>query len=487
MRRFLVAPLLGAAMALLGWQATALAQAQAQMGDTSQYTRQTFVDWFEKYKDAEPEFKPGDVITNDQLEKVRPFMLPGYFEQFQKWTDLKMEVVETKHVVAHKIKRECDEKFQKQVKLAEDGAVENYVCGQPFANADIDAGIKANDPRAALKVAWNYDKRWYWRGYYGPNALTTWLRFGGSHVTPELEMPPEAWLGGEHKINAEDWAKYDTAKIYRGGGRFERSLACYYHRAYYSGLPMFPDNNYMLPGAPEANEVQWKEFTGFFSPYDVRGTAFIIKRYSDPRRTDDGWAYVPSLRRVRRISAEVKSDSLMGTEHTLEDFYTFSGRVLEWDWKLYGKKKMLAIHAGTKWDDDGVVYNGPDGWLNDDIWQVREMYVIERFPRDPRHPYTGVFMTMDPETWEGWCMVAFDRKGKLWKIWQWGYQWTGQSKVFLDLATGREAVHWKNVDTVDIQNGRGNLWRNYGGGLPNFSPDYINRLFDLNRLTELHR
>src|SRR3972149_507603 len=105
MRRFLVAPLLGAAMAFLGWQATALAQAQTQMGDTSQYTRQTFLDWFEKYKDAEPEFKPGDVITNDQLEKVRPFMLPGDFEQFQKWTDLKMEVVETKHVVAHKIKR----------------------------------------------------------------------------------------------------------------------------------------------------------------------------------------------------------------------------------------------------------------------------------------------------------------------------------------------------------------------------------------------
>lgn len=39
---------------------------------------------------------------------------------------------------------------------------------------------------------------------------------------------------------------------------------------------------------------------------------------------------------------------------------------------------------------------------------------------DPRHPYASVFMSIDPETWEGWTMVAFDRKGKLWKIWQWG-------------------------------------------------------------------
>ena len=51
----------------------------------------------------------------------------------------------------------------------------------------------------------------------------------------------------------------------------------------------------------------------------------------------------------------------------------------------------------------------------------------------------------------------------------------------------RGAIHWRNVDTVDIQNGRGNLWREYAGGLPDFSMDYINGLYDLNRLTELHR
>ena len=73
---------------------------------------------------------------------------------------------------------------------------------------------------------------------------------------------------------------------------------------------------------------------------------------------------------MRRISAEVKSDSLMGTEHTLEDFYGFSGRPLEWDWVFWGPKKFLTVHALTKWDDDGVRYGGPDGWLNDDIWQI---------------------------------------------------------------------------------------------------------------------
>jgi hypothetical protein len=104
-------------------------------------------------------------------------------------------------------------KYQKQVKLAADDALENYVCGYPFANDDI----KEDDPKAGIKAAWNYDKRWYWRGYHVRNALTTWLRFGGEHIPPEPEMPPEAWRGTEYPIKPEDW-KYDTQAIY-GGGR----------------------------------------------------------------------------------------------------------------------------------------------------------------------------------------------------------------------------------------------------------------------------
>jgi len=34
-------------------------------------------------------------------------------------------------------------------------------------------------------------------------------------------------------------------------------------------------------------------------------------------------AYIPVLRRLRRISTEMKSDSLLGTDFTLDDFWTF--------------------------------------------------------------------------------------------------------------------------------------------------------------------
>ncbi len=373
MKRFVMVSIF-AAFGLIWTQAVS-----AQSGDPTTYTRDTFEQWFQENKDAEPDFQAGDTLTHADLARVKPFMFPGYFEQYEKWNDgsLQIEVVETYHVQPHKTVLECNEKFQKQVTLAADGALENYVCGYPFSNDDITS--ETDDGAAGLKVAWNYDKRFYWRGYFVANALTTWLRFGGEHTAPEPTKPPDAWIGDEVDLDT-DW-DYNTEEIYGGGGTYERSLGTFYHKAYHSQLPMFPDNNYNLPENEDAGTIHWKEFTGFFEPYDVRGTAFIIARYIDPRRTDDGWAYVPSLRRVRRISAEVKSDSLMGTEHTLEDFYGFSGRPLEWDWKFWGTKKFLTVHAKTKWDDDGVRYGGPDGWLNIDVWQVRDLFVVERIPR----------------------------------------------------------------------------------------------------------
>ena len=374
MRRLALASVFVACGMLFG-QAAAVAQ-----DDPTTYTRESFSQWLAASKDAKPDFKPGDVLSHADLERIRPFLFPGYFEQYQKWADVQFEIVETNHVTPHQLVLDCNEKFQQQVSLAEDGALENYVCGYPFSNEDI----TEDDPQAGLKVAWNYDKRWYWRGYFVNNALTTWLRFGGEHTAPEPEQPPEGWRGDEYPIKPEDW-QYDTEKIYGGGGRFERSLGTFYHRAYYSHLPMYPESNYQLPNVSDAGEVYWKEFTGFFSPYDVRGTAFIVARYDDPRRGDDGWAYVPSLRRVRRISAEVKSDSLMGTEHTLEDFYGFSGRPLEWNWSFLGWKDMIAVHIKTKWDDDGVRYGGPDGWPHGDCRAHAQRSPSPVFERDSGH------------------------------------------------------------------------------------------------------
>src|SRR5947209_3543379 len=101
--------------------------------DVKSYTRTTFDDWLQKYAEAKPDFKTGDTLTVKDLERIRPFMPPGYFEQLN-FPELKMEIIAPQDHTPRKDFMQCTEKYQPQVKLRPDNALDNYVCGQPFLN-----------------------------------------------------------------------------------------------------------------------------------------------------------------------------------------------------------------------------------------------------------------------------------------------------------------------------------------------------------------
>ena len=43
-------------------------------------TAETLIQWMNKYRDAKPDFKPGDVLTVKDLPRLVPFIPPGYIE-----------------------------------------------------------------------------------------------------------------------------------------------------------------------------------------------------------------------------------------------------------------------------------------------------------------------------------------------------------------------------------------------------------------------
>ena len=58
-------------------------------------------------------------------------------------------------------------------------------------------------------------------------------------------------------------------------------------------------------------------------------------------------------------------------------------------------------------------------------------------------------MLWDAQNWDAWLMVAFDRKGKLWKVWEFQKKW---SETFNALLAPGAAL----VDRVrDMLTGRG--------------------------------
>jgi hypothetical protein len=52
--------------------------------------------------------------------------------------------------------------------------------------------------------------------------------------------------------------------------------------------------------------------------------------------------YLPSLRRVRRISAAQRTDAVSGTDFTLDDLRSFAGIVPQYQWSCLGEMEILA-------------------------------------------------------------------------------------------------------------------------------------------------
>src|SRR5215469_14072652 len=104
--RFLAALLL-----MIGFAArTAHAQ------DYRTYTLDTYLKWLQQYQDAKPDFKPGDVLTAKDLEKMRPFIIPAFIEQLD-FPEFKLAVQPVQSHMPRRDYMECTEKYQSQVRL----------------------------------------------------------------------------------------------------------------------------------------------------------------------------------------------------------------------------------------------------------------------------------------------------------------------------------------------------------------------------------
>ncbi len=103
---------------------------------------------------AEAHLQAGDTLGKADVDKVKDLVSPGVAFLLKKGMTIK--VVEPQPIGWPKAYRDATEKFSAQVKLAADGvSIDNYTAGMPFPNVD------SNDPKAALKIMWNYEYRPY--------------------------------------------------------------------------------------------------------------------------------------------------------------------------------------------------------------------------------------------------------------------------------------------------------------------------------------
>lgn len=80
---------------------------------------------------------------------------------------------------------------------------------------------------------------------------------------------------------------------------------------------------------PEAGEGD-RSLTVFHEPRDIAGTAFLSHTHIG--RPDDQWLYLPSLKRVKRISSSNMSSAFVGSEFAYEDLLSVEVEKFDYLW-----------------------------------------------------------------------------------------------------------------------------------------------------------
>ncbi len=122
----------------------------------------------------------------------------------------------------------------------------------------------------------------------------------------------------------------------------------------------------------------------FQSPPEVHGVGFLAWSYPD--KEDDQWLYLPELKRVRQITANIRQQSFQGSDFSYQDLALYSD-VLNWSEK---EASSVLVEQGAMADgvscavvelhpaDEDLAYGKLVLWLNRADATVRKIDFYDR-------------------------------------------------------------------------------------------------------------
>ena len=293
-------------------------------------------------------------IDKSNVDKYKDKLSPGLAALIKDWGHV-VNVYDTVHdYTPLKEYAEATEKYKGAARINKKGGLENYTAGLPFP-----------DPKTGLEVMYNYDYK-----YQGDDFWWTYIELRSISSTEQVKL---------------------TKVIYK-------------RLAYQGRLTLGPLSN--------PDKVELKEISAMTYPEDIAGLALLTVRYQDASKGDDGWMYIPTIRRVRRISVAQRSDTFAGSDFTWDDYRGLSGKIPDFHWTLVGKKEMyVAYHTLTNNQRfKGKLFN-PD----DLRYELRTVYIIDGVNKNKDYSYGKMRVYIDPDSWAMLSDDLYDRKGNLWK------------------------------------------------------------------------
>src|SRR5262244_2610095 len=346
---------------------------------------------------ADSDLKPGDIIGPQNWQHVQGMVGENLLYRIKQGYSFKIKqgrsigppkdyVLATKH-------------YSEQVGLSTNGELLNYVAGQPFAEVNL------KDPLAAQKLIWNF----YWR-----------------------------WIGDDYKTGGGTGeGKIIRYAIEKDGS--ERRADVLHHtiktrgRVSLGSRPILQGYEY----------IDWMQLRADEYPRDTAGTTTLEIRYGDPKREDDFYIYIPSIRRVRRAPPVQRCATISPSEFNFDDINSFNGKVTNFEYKFLGERKTL-----VNFNERAPFRRKQGDYLPlDEDWEVQDAYVLEITPKDPGYCYPKKTLYLHKGLFESLWVMIWDKNGLYWKE-------SFALRTPVKLLDGREVSSVATVVIVNVQNGR---------------------------------
>jgi hypothetical protein len=175
----------------------------------------------------------------------------------------------------------------------------------------------------------------------------------------------------------------------------------------------------------EQNGIVWKEFSQTFalpvSGYPVAGghaggnnqvgqsLLLLRHRYTSDHRPIGQWFITPMSGRMKSLAYDPEKSAL-GSTAIYED--VVNGQIVTHDWRLIAA--TVALVPGFV-QNPQVLFGGTGGGYPLDPWELRYVYVLEKVPRSPHHPYSRQRLYVDQQTFVPFYMITFNEKGTHWR------------------------------------------------------------------------
>lgn len=269
---------------------------------------------------------------------------------------------------------------------------------------------------------------------WSPNRDKSWVELkkpiteGPRHPKypwlPAEEFPfTEPFTGEEIAFRSAEtyfFGTYDISFVSRRtnkrGHMIERyAVAKYQKTADYKDV-IYPDRG-LKPG-----ECWFRILQIYETPPETRAQGFLVKIYKeDPENVHhpDYWMYLPAIKRLRRMGSGDKEDDVTGADISWDDLYMRQA----WDdtHKLIGTD---CIFEGETMYENTL--GRPEIWANHTSPYKKhgdsyyyECYVIESKSKDPKYYLSRRLAWVEKETFLKIREEQYDRKGDLFRIYDW--------------------------------------------------------------------